>query len=200
MEKKHWDLIFVTLFAYFIGYKLLHTHFHSLKIESIGLLIHHVLFNVPFLMDFVLSISSCFFLKNMCDRFQMVIDLWKCLPPGLVPVSDQWTNEKIVVFMENTRLLHSELSELLKIFTLGYGPMLLSFFTFNFINMLLCIYLVFNNAMLSRSQSNKNALQISALMMHVQIVTFLMSIIVLVSFINEKVTKKVVHPHIFFIY
>ncbi|CAI6354147.1 unnamed protein product [Macrosiphum euphorbiae] len=140
-------------------------------------------------MDYVITISSCFFLQNMYARFQTLNDIWKCLPADLVPISDQWTHIEIVVFMENTRLLHAELCDLLKMFTLGYGRMLLGLFIFSFINMLFSIYIIINNRALSGSYSTNNYSRILPLMFNVQIITFLMSIIIFASFINEKRLK-----------
>ncbi|XP_060862487.1 uncharacterized protein LOC132939372 [Metopolophium dirhodum] len=189
--KRHWNTIFTSLFTYFIGFKFLQMYFHSFKIRSIVIATQRVIFTAPFVMDYVMTITSCFFLQNMYGRFQTLNDLWKCLPADLVPISDQWTHIKIVVFMENMRLLHAELCDLLKMFTLGYGPMLLSFFIFSFINMILSIYLFFNHGILSSSYSTNNYSQLLPLMVNAQIITFLMSIIVFVSFINEKRLKMI---------
>ncbi|KAE9525421.1 hypothetical protein AGLY_014221 [Aphis glycines] len=181
--KKQWDMIFILLFVYFIGFKSLYFYFLSIKIENIiSLLIYYLLFTLPFFIDYVVTISSCFFLQSLYVRFQTLNDFWKCLPADLVDVSHQWTHIEIVDLMENTRLLHSELCELLKTFNQGYGPLLLGFFTSSFINLLLI-----NNGLLSVSHSSINVWeQIIPLIIHVQMVTFLMLIIVFVSFINEK--------------
>ncbi|CAI6359719.1 unnamed protein product [Macrosiphum euphorbiae] len=138
-------------------------------------------------MDYVVVISLCFFLQNVYVRFQTLNDLWKCLPADLVPFSDQWTHIEIVILMENTPLLHAELCDLLKMFTLGYGRMLLSFFIFSFINMLFSVYIVLNSYELSGSKANANVFKnMLMLSIYAQCVTFLMSIITFVSFINKK--------------
>lgn len=184
-------MIFISLFVYFIGFKSLYFYFLPIKIENVvSLLIYYLLFTLPFFIDYVVTISSCFFLQSLYVRFQTLNDFWKCLPADLVDVSHQWTYIEIVDLMENTRLLHSELCELLKMFTQGYGPLLLGFFTSSFINLLLSIYFIVNNGSLSASHSSINVWeQIIPLIIHVQMVTFLMLIIVFVSFINEKVTQ-----------
>lgn len=104
--------------------------------------------------------------------------------------------------MENTRLVHSELCELLKMFTLGYGPLLLGFFVFSYISLLITIYYIINKDSFFSSSENAWEL-ILPLIIHEQIVMFLMSIIIFVSFINEKVTQSAnqpTHLHIFFNY
>lgn len=118
----------------------------------------------------------------------MLNDLWKCLPDGLAATSGQWTHIKIVDLMENTRLLHSELCDLLKMFTFGYGPLLLGLYVTSYINLLSSVYFIVNSEVFSSLRSTKNIrAQILSLILHVQIVMFLFSIVVFVSSINEKV-------------
>ncbi|KAL4154210.1 hypothetical protein QTP88_002042 [Uroleucon formosanum] len=186
-KKIQWNLIFISLIAYFIGFKIAHLYLNPMKIISIKLLIHHVLFTIPYIMDFVVVISSCFFLQNMYVRFQTLNDVWKCLPANLVPISVQWTHIDIVVLMEDMRLLHAELCDLLKMFTLGYGPMLLSFFISSYINMLLSIYIFIQNDEVNHFRITERVYkQMLTLSIYAQSFTFLMSIITFISFINEK--------------
>ncbi|CAI6375564.1 unnamed protein product [Macrosiphum euphorbiae] len=136
-------------------------------------------------MDYVVTMSSCFFLQNLNVRFQTLNDFWKCLPADLVPIPGQWTHIEIVDLMENTRLLHSELCELLKMLSLSYGPLLLGFFTSSYIGLLISVYYIVNKETFF-SQSSNSWEHILPLIIHLQILMFLMSIIVFVSFINEK--------------
>ncbi|XP_050064127.1 uncharacterized protein LOC114127593 [Aphis gossypii] len=186
-KKKHWDITYISILAYFILFKFFQFYLLHPKIENIQILVHHAFFSSPYLMDYVVTISSCFFLQNIYVRFQMLNDIWKCLPADLVTVSNQWTYNEIVGAMENTRLLHSELCELLKMFTLGYGPLLLCFFTSSFICMLLSFYFFINIRSIIVIQSTKTDLsRIISLIVHVQIVMFLMSVTIFVSMINVK--------------
>lgn len=188
-------MIFSLLFIYFLGVKLLFLYFKSGKIKNVVSLLHYALFSLPFVMDYAVIITSCFFLQNMCIRFQTLNDIWKCIPIDLINVSGQWTHNEIVNVMENTRLLHSELCELLKMFSLGYGSLLLGFFSFSYINILLSIYFIINSYDITSSNYSKSVIElILSLMIHVQIVTFLMSIIIFVSLIDEKVIQWVIHP------
>ncbi|KAF0749859.1 Gustatory receptor [Aphis craccivora] len=194
-KNKYWNMIFILLFIYFLGVKLLFLYFKSGKIKNVVSLLHYVLFSLPFVMDYAVIITSCFFLQNMCIRFQTLNDIWKCIPIDLINVSGQWTHNEIVNVMENTRLLHSELCELLKMFSLGYGSLLLGFFSFSYINILLSIYFIINSYDITSSNYSKSVIElILSLMIHVQIVTFLMSIIIFVSLIDEKVIQWVIHP------
>ncbi|XP_060872598.1 uncharacterized protein LOC132946570 [Metopolophium dirhodum] len=183
--KKRWKTVFISLCAYFIGFKLILLYFWPMQIKNIALMTNHAIFTIPYVMDYVVTISSCFFLQNLYVRFQTLNDFWKCLPADLVDVPGQWTHIEIMDLMENTRLLHSELCDVLKMFTLGYGPLLLGFFTSSYISLLLSIYFIINKETFF-GPSPKLWDLIFPLMVHVQIITFLMSIIVFVSFINEK--------------
>jgi len=78
-------------------------------------------------------------------------------------------------------------------FTLGYGPLLLGLFTTSYINLIIGVYFVVNSEVFSSFHSTKNNwAQILSLIVHVQVVTFLMSIIVFVSSINKKVIQKII--------
>ncbi|CAI6360246.1 unnamed protein product [Macrosiphum euphorbiae] len=142
-------------------------------------------------MDISVVTSSYFFLYNLKVRFEVLNDFWKCLPEGLVAVSGKWTSSDVAVLMESIRLLHAELCELLKLFSLGYGPVLLFFFVFSFINMLLhFFFMVCINLSSSDSNYTENVLRnLIPYLLNVQIVIFLMSVIVAVSLINEKKRK-----------
>ncbi|XP_026820152.1 uncharacterized protein LOC113558802 [Rhopalosiphum maidis] len=187
-SKKQWNMIFISLFLYFIGFKFFFIYIRFRRTQQILSMLHYALFSVPYVMDYAVTITSCFFLQNMYVRFQKLNDIWVCLPADLSVVPGQWTHDKIVDVMENTRLLHSELCELLKAFTLGYGPMLLTFFSSSFINMLLCVYFIIINTDGSNKSAPINGFWLP-LMVHVQIITFLLSVIVFVSFINDKRLK-----------
>jgi len=142
------------------------------------------------LWKYIVTISLCFFLQNLYVRFQSLNDLWKCLPSKLVAVPGQWTNIEIVVLMENPRLMHTELCELLNYFTRGYGPLLLGFYTFSFITMLIGIYFIVNDGPLTAVGSIEKHRTLIPLLVHLQLFSFMVSIIIFVSSVNDKVRKK----------
>jgi len=193
---KYWNKILISLFAYFIGYKILYYYYLPFQKENIVAVTVHAVFGIPYVMDYAVTVSTCFFLQNVYARFQTLNDFWKCLPADLVSTSDQWTHIKIVDLMENTRLLHSELCDLLKIFNLGYGTLLLGLFTTSYINLIIGVYFIVNSEVFSSFHSTKNNwAQILSLIVHLQVVTFLVSIIVFVSTINKKVTSSIIQTH-----
>ncbi|KAF0747775.1 Gustatory receptor, partial [Aphis craccivora] len=97
-SNKRWNQILITTFAYFIGYKSLHFYLFPKKKQNIVtyILLINPFFTPPFVLHYIIAISSCFFLQNMYARFQMLNDVWECLPAGLVAVSDQWTHNEIL--------------------------------------------------------------------------------------------------------
>ncbi|XP_022168853.1 uncharacterized protein LOC111032718 [Myzus persicae] len=191
LEKKQWDRILYPFIVYLIGFKCLQMYLYPIKILNISTLVHSLVFSPPYVMDSTVTIISCFFLQNLYFRFQTLIDFWKCLPTELVAVPCQWTHIEIVVLMENTRLLHSELCELSQKFTQGYGRLLLGFYTFSFISMLIGVYFIVNNDPLSSANTAEKFRVVIPLIIYVQMFTLMVSIIVFVSFINEKRIKMI---------
>ncbi|CAH1737907.1 unnamed protein product [Aphis gossypii] len=190
LKKKDWDKIYISLFSYLIVFKILQGYCFPIKSININTLIIS-LFTPPYVMDYIVTISSCFFLQNLYVRFQSLNDLWKCLPPKLVAVPGQWTNIEIVVLMENTRLMHTELCELLNYFTRGYGPLLLGFYTFSFITMLIGIYFIVNDGPLTAVGSIEKHRALIPLLVHLQLFAFMVSIIIFVSSVNDKRMKMI---------
>jgi len=153
--------------------------------------ISYYLFSTPFVMDIAVVTSSCFFLYNLYVRFEVLNDFWKCLPDGLVAVSDKWTNSEVAVLMESIRLLHAELCELMRIFSLCYGPVLFFLFLFGYINMIFdFLFLICMRSTPSDSYYTEDFLRdLIPHLINLQIVFFMVSIVMAVSLINEKVKK-----------
>ncbi|XP_060852808.1 uncharacterized protein LOC132930777 [Rhopalosiphum padi] len=188
LKGKDWYKIYISFILYFIGLKILQAYFFPMKTVNIISFVFS-LFTPPYVMDYVVTIISCFFLQHLYVRFKSLNDLWKCLPPELVAVPGQWTNIEIVVLMENTRLMHTELCELLIKFTRGYGPLLLGFYTFSFISMLIGEYMIIYDRTIFRADPDNDYRIVISILVHIQIFTFMMFIIIFVSSINEKRMK-----------
>lgn len=190
LSKRFLNKIYILLLVYFIGFELYHQYIFPLKTINIHTTIRYF-FGAPFIIDFAVLITSCFFLLNLNIRFQTLIDFLKFLPVES-DYPNEWTNSELAMSMENIRLLHSELSELLRIFSLGYGPLLLSFFVFNFINLVFQLFLSIclrpPPAAPADVSSLKKVLQnVFPLILNIQIVILTMSIIVAVSLVHDKV-------------
>ncbi|KAE9539993.1 hypothetical protein AGLY_005245 [Aphis glycines] len=151
-----------------------------------------ILFAPPFLLDYVITCFLCYFLHNLHVRFWTLNDLWECLPAELVGDHDKWTHIDIVLFMEKMRLINSELCDLLKQFTMGFGPLILAFFTFSYSCLLLgCFFMVtrFHVLVGSGPLDGEAERQIFNVLFHLEIFLFMVSIIVYVSFIDEQRIK-----------
>ncbi|XP_027849662.2 uncharacterized protein LOC114129208 isoform X1 [Aphis gossypii] len=100
------------------------------------------LFHSPDVITFVVMITSLYYLSNLGHRFCELNRLWKCLPFRLIELPGVRTTSEMTMLVERIRLLHAELSELLRLFSLGYGPVLLMHFTFTFTHALIDTFFI----------------------------------------------------------
>lgn len=186
-SKTNWNIILTSLFIYFFGFVAYRTYMWPPLYVDITSILSYI-FGVPYITDFAIIISVCFYLSNLANRFQTLNDLWERLPDGLIP-TNQWTYSDILISVDNIRLLHAQLSELVKTFSLGYGILLLGFFVFIFIDTMYMFYLGVNHEFVTTNISLiKNITKnLPIHILNVQCITFMMSIIVAASWINEKV-------------
>lgn len=106
----------------------------------------------------------------------------------LVVVSGEWSHSEIALSLENIRLLHAELSELLKIFSLGFGPLLLGLFVLNTINIIFCFfYMMLSVPMPGVSFTENIKRHMFPYILCAQDIFFMMIIIVAASRISDKV-------------
>lgn len=183
LSQTNWNVILISMFLYLLGYEVYDMYTWPPQTFDVTTILMY-LFNMPFITDYVVIVTVCFYLSHIGCRFQTLNDFWKCLPPGLVSTRGRWTNSEIVMLVESIRLLHAKLSQLLKTFNSGYGLLLLSFFVCNIVDMIYIFYLMveFDNS-------------IKHLPIHlvaVQIIFFLLSVIVVVSQIHEKVPTSAI--------
>jgi len=111
----------------------------------------------------------------------------KRLPAGLVAVPGRWTHSEIAASLESVRLLHARLSQLVDTFGMAFGPLLLNFFVFGFVNLLFrCFYSVDKRI----AEEVRIAMRlVSLLVMSGQTVVFMTSTIVVASRITDKVSR-----------
>lgn len=125
-----WSMFLVVYSVFLV---MVHKHvFDMLTIRSN--VISHVIefvFVPPRLTDFCVTISSCFYLCHLGHRFSALNATWRSL---LVDDPDnrfrRRTTTETAVLVESVRLMHAELSGLLRKFNKCYGPMILSTFVF----------------------------------------------------------------------
>jgi len=134
IRKIYWNIIFVSfVFCFcFLAFFTYRRPGESIKLSNyVGIMFHS-----PDIIVFVVLVTSLYYLSNLGYRFSELNRLWKCLPVGLIAFPGGWTNSEITMLVERIRLLHAELSELLRLFSSGYGPVLLVYFTFTLLNAL----------------------------------------------------------------
>lgn len=180
----------ILLFSYFFGYYLFDLYFwppQSLNITTLLIFF----FEMPYITDYVVLITVCYYLSNLACRFQILNEFWKCLPAGLAPVPDKWTHFDIAMSVEHIRLLHAQLSELLKTFDSGFGPLLLCFFVCSFIDMIYVFYLMLYHEFITDDGFIDSVLKYLAVhIFNVQVLIFTISIAATASWINAKVSFK----------
>lgn len=188
VNKKSWIIILFTLFIYYVGSVIIQIYIwkpQQLNYTSIFI----YLFNLPYIMDYVLIILTSFHLKNIGNRFQTLNDFWKALPTELIPIRGEWTHSEIEMLVESIRLLHAELCTILKLFSSSYGPVLLAFFVCNFLDFSYIIYIIIyhevDSSKINLSQSIIYYIPIH--LVNFQIIVFCMSIIIVASRITDKV-------------
>jgi len=91
--------------------------------------------------------------------------------------------------LDKIRLLHAELSDLLRIFSVGYGQILLGFFVFSYINMLIGFFISIHfDFMLMDKLNFINFLRnVLPHIERLQSVIFILTIIIAASRVHEKV-------------
>jgi len=160
------------------------------KIMDITIVIIYFV-RVRFIVDFTVIVSSHFYLQNLEYRFELLNDFWKCLPAGLLDVTGECSLHDIVTMVDNIRLLHAELSEILRIFSMGYGQMLLGYFVLNYINIL--VHLFYTICFKFSISTDHNAMMEKIMkesvlcIFYVQSIIFTMSVLTAASRVNDKV-------------
>lgn len=187
-SKTFWNIILLTSLLYFIGYELCVFYLWRPKLISLNVIAIYF-FNMPNIIDFVILITVSFFLSNIGFRFLALTSFWQCLPSRLVPVFGGWSRSEIVIMIENIRLLHAELSEILRIFNLGYGPLLLVYFVCSYIDLIYVFYLMIYHEFKpqNRSVTQKIIKYVPLHIFNIQTIVFMIFIIAIASWINDKV-------------
>lgn len=188
LDKKSCNVILFALFIYWVAFTAMQSYIWSPMHIDYNIVFINI-FNVPYIVDYVVMIFTCFHLINIENRFQTLNDFWQCLPAGLVPIREEWAHSEVTMLVESIRLLHADLSTILQLFNNSYGPLLLGFFVCNFVDFTYIIYLmIYHEFALSNISLIQNIIQYIPLhIVHLQIIVFFMSIMVAASRITDKV-------------
>lgn len=146
------------------------------------------LFQSPEIIVFVVMLTSCYYLSNLGHRFCALNELWRCLPPGLIiHRPDGWTSSETTILVEHIRLLHADLSDLLRLFSLGYGPVLLVYFIFTFFHAVLETFLM------AIFRDYKIKIGFIPFVFYMQYIINMTSIIWITSWVIEKVRRRIIY-------
>lgn len=181
LSKTRWTVIYAVSFLYFLFCHMNYIIYGTLPNLELS---HYTnfLFQSPEIIVFVVMLTSCFYLSNLGYRFCALNELWRCLPTGsIVDLPGGWTSSKTTILVEHIRLLHADLSELMRLFSLGFGPMLLAYFIFTFLHAVLETFLItiFNDY--------KIKIGYIPFVFYIQYIINMTSIIFITSWIIEKV-------------
>lgn len=141
LSKLFWTSVIAVFIVYFLGFQLL---FATKQTFSKFFITHtyDFLFHSPNMMISLILITSCFYLYNLGNMFCKLNKLWKCLPSGLIDLTGRWDSSEITECVERIRLLHAEVSELLRLFSLSNGRVLLIYFSSCVANNILALFFI----------------------------------------------------------
>lgn len=191
-SKHYWNKIFICTSLYYIVFTFMYMYLWPIKIMDITLIIVFFI-RVSFIVDFTVIVSSYFFLQNVEYRFETLNDLWKChTPDGLLSIPSECSQYDVAMMMDNIRTLHAELSYILRIFSQGYGQILLGFFVFIYIDILTHFYYSLFYKFSTSTSEDHYTLKIIIkksipIILNLQSIIFVLLIITAASRVNDKV-------------
>lgn len=189
-KKYYWNIIIILTFIYILIFNVYVKYFlwTPKSITAAYFIIR--MFGMPFIVDFVIVITSCFYLNTLYNRFKLLNDLWLSIPYGFIAVYNEMTHYQTVMLIEDIRLLHSDLSELSKYFNMCYGPLLLGFFVFGYINIIYSYLFIlnFHDLSLSRLTMTMNIIRSSIpYILMFQCIILMMAVIIAASRVSYQV-------------
>lgn len=180
-------------FIYNIVVKVYYLYPWEQRRITITFFVDHI-FSAPYFIDFIVIITTIFYLNNLECRFKLLNDIWDCLLPTSVTVHDRMIQSERIVLIEKIRLLHFELSELIRIFNFGYGKLILGCFSMMFIEMFAgYFYIICFIDSVPNKFLNENNIKYVPYIISIQSKMFLMYIIIAAS----RVSKEVILTHKF---
>jgi len=186
-KKNYWNIIFIFTLIYYVVVTFMLFIIWPPKTMDI-FTISLYLVRLEFIVDVAVIFSTCFFLQQLDYRFQTLNDSWQYLLPEFISVPAGEIAHFITgMTLEKIRLLHAELSDLLRIFSAGYGQMLVGFFVFSYINTLLSFYFIIHYKNTEEVTFTYFLKTFIIYIGSLQNVIFILSIIMAASHVHEKV-------------
>ncbi|XP_026819071.1 uncharacterized protein LOC113557716 [Rhopalosiphum maidis] len=138
-KENYWNIIFIFTSIYYIIITAM--FLNSIPPKTVNITTIAIYFiRLEFFVEVSVMFSSYFFLQQLEYRFEMLNHSWKYLLPGFLSTPGELTHSITEMTLDKLRLLHAELLNLLRIFSEGYGQILLGYFLFTYIDILLHLY------------------------------------------------------------
>lgn len=135
---RFWSLL-IAVYSIFYTWVVVFMFMYVIPNYNVVHLVENV-FSVPRVTDFAIMITFCFYLDGLASRFSALNTFWKRL--GMSTPETAWTTQEFAVLVECVRLLHADLSDLLRLFNRTYGPVLMAFFSAILLDMALHCFIV----------------------------------------------------------
>ncbi|XP_022182800.1 uncharacterized protein LOC111042479 [Myzus persicae] len=193
-KKNYWNSIFIFTIVFYITLVFMNAVlFPPNTINFVVITMYF--FRIEYVLDVAVWFSTYFFLQQLEYRFQTLNESWKYLLPGFLPFPGEWTCSITEMTLDKIRLLHAELSDSLRLFSMGFGQILLGFFVFSYIDMLLQFYYFINfNDKETEKFSFLYFLKIVVTQtFHIRNIILILSIIIAASRVHEKKRKMISH-------
>ncbi|XP_026819069.1 uncharacterized protein LOC113557713 [Rhopalosiphum maidis] len=192
-RKKYWNIIFIFTSIYYIAITIIGLHLWPPKTKDIIMIFVYYI-RLEFFVSISVMFSSYFSLYQLEYRFEMLNHSWKYLLPGFLTNLGELTHSITEMTLDKLRLLHAELSDLLRIFSEGYGQILLGYFVFTYIDMLLSLYFSINVTPKVEVYNFTNLVKkCLPYIFQIQNVILVLSIIIAASRVHEKKRKMISH-------
>lgn len=112
----YWNIIFIIKLVYYIAITSVCVYLWPPKtIDITSIAVYFI--RLEFIMDISVIFSLYFFLKQLQYRYQILNDTWVYLLPGFIATPAGLTHSITGMTLDKIRLLHANLSDLLKIFS-----------------------------------------------------------------------------------
>ncbi|XP_022168053.1 uncharacterized protein LOC111032134 [Myzus persicae] len=187
--KYGWNTFLAVLLASYLGLEIFSIWLWPPSKLDFGTVVRYF-FEIPCVTEFAVFVTTYFYLRNLGSRFDTLNFVCEQFPPGLIGTAGTWPQPEITRLVDRARMLHSELCELLRVFGLGYGGVLLCYFAFNFVDLLRNFYYLLHVSRYNPSSDvGTNFYTLNVVLtvtFFLQNVVFVTCLLITVSWINEK--------------
>jgi len=177
----YWNISFIIVLFYYIAISSVFLYLWPPKtIDVFNVAVYFI--RLEFIVNVAVMFCSYFFLQQLEYRFQVLNNAWTHLLPRFLSNSGDSTHFITGMTLDKIRLLHAELSDLLIIFSDGFGKILLGYFIFCYYDIILGF--TFNFFLFDQPDI---IAQILPYIFNVQNIILILSILIAASNVHEKV-------------